>query len=142
MKKLFVIFIIIIALGACNNKKRSEEVANYAYSEEKTELNSELKTKFGDWVKEGAICYGLVVLEDTVKTRQFGKPVRVRVINFQDSGVKVKSLEKINISRIEGCPFMKLERGQTWVEKDGELFKTKEEAIAYLKQNNWIEEEQ
>jgi hypothetical protein len=45
----------------------------------------------------------------------------------------MKALEKINIGPKEGCSEMGISKGETWMEKDGELFQTKDEAVTYLK---------
>ena len=136
MKNLISIFVIatIFTFSACNTKNKSAEIAGYDYQEKSTELNKELQAKVGDWVEKGTVCYGLVVAVDGSGTPQHGKPVKAKVVRISSDEIKMKALEKINIGPKEGCSEMGISRGETWQEKEGDLFKTKDEAIAYLKE--------
>ncbi|MBN1822267.1 MAG: hypothetical protein JXR31_16730 [Prolixibacteraceae bacterium] len=130
-----LLVIVLIVSWNCSNKDRSLEIASYTYVEEQIKLNPELKERLGDWVKEDVICYGLVVQVDANGIAQFGKPVKAKVIRFQEDGVKMKAMEKVSVAEVEGCSKMGLAKGETWIEKDGDLFKTREEAVNYLKEN-------
>lgn len=129
---LFVLVLVSIVLG-CNTKNKSAEVATYKYTEKQAETNSELKRKIGDWLENGIECYGLVVAVNTQNIEERGKPVKAKVLNIAGNEVKMEALENVNIAASEDCPMMGLSIGETWMEKEGELFKTKEEAVAYLK---------
>jgi hypothetical protein len=135
MKNLISILTLvsIVALSACNSKNKSDEIANYAYEEKTAELNKELQNKVGDWIAKGSVCYGLVVAVDGSGTPKHGKPVKAKVVRISDDEIKMKALEKINIGPKEGCSEMGISKGETWMEKDGELFQTKDEAVTYLK---------
>lgn len=136
MKNLISIFVIatIFTFSACNTKNKSAEIAGYNYQEKSTELNKELQAKVGDWVEKGTVCYGVVVAVDASGTPQHGKPVKAKVVRISNDEIKMKALEKISIGPKEGCSEMGISRGETWQEKEGDLFKTEDEAIAYLKE--------
>ena len=71
----------------------------------------------------------------------FGKPVKAKVIAINNNEIKMKSLENVSLMEVQGCSKMGLSKGETWLEADGDLFKTKEEALAYLKNRNLIRKE-
>ncbi|MCG6186766.1 hypothetical protein [Maribellus maritimus] len=143
MKNLISILTLvsIVVFSACNSKNKSDEIANYAYEEKTAELNKELQNKVGDWIEKGSVCYGLVVAIDGSGTPKHGKPVKAKVVRISDDEIKMKALEKINIGPKEGCSEMGISRGETWMEKDGELFQTKDEAVTYLKDKGLFMEE-
>ncbi len=134
-QKLFsgvLVLMLAFMLFACNSKRRSQEVAGYQYTPKSTELNQQLQAKVGNWIKEGTVCYGLIVVIENEKLR-FGKPVKARVLKISGDNIKMKALEKVSVGAAEkGCSKMGISKGETWLEKDGELFQTKEEAIKYL----------
>jgi hypothetical protein len=129
---LALVFIILIG---CNSNKKSSDIANYSYEEEKVELNKKLSKKVGDWVKEDVICYGLLVTVDKNDVPNTGKPIKARVIKIKSNEIKMKALEDVILGITQGCSKNGISKGETWMEQDGELFQTKEEAIAYLKKN-------
>lgn len=112
----------------------------YEYEEESVELNAELKGKIGDWIEEGVVCYGCVVALDENKRPTDGKPVKSKVIQIKSDGVKLKALQSVSVGIGEqhGCTKMGITRGDTWWETEGDIFKTEEEAEAYLKQNGLL----
>jgi len=131
---LSILFLTL--LFSCNSQKKSEEVANYVYEEKVTTLDSELQKKVGDWVEEDLVCYGIVVAlnKENIPTR--GKPVKSKVIKIEGDNIKMKALENINIAPSAGCAKMGISRGQTWIESEGDIFKTEADAIKYLKELN------
>ena len=141
-KHLSLIAVLALLLAtACNSNKKSSEVASYTYEEEKVELNDKLTTKVGDWIEKDVVCYGIVVSVDEKGTPMFGKPVKAKVIAINNNEIKMKSLENVSLMEVQGCSKMGLSKGETWLEADGDLFKTKEEALAYLKKRNLIRKE-
>ena len=132
--KLLILTLVI--LFSCNSQKKSKEVASYEYEEEKVEMSAELKSKVPDWVVEGKICYGLIVQIDKDKNPIKGKPIKAKVIQIQKDAIKMKALESVSLVEIEECTKMGLNRGDTWDEKDGDFYLTKEEAIKALKEKN------
>ena len=138
-KVIALLVVGIVVLTGCNSKKRSEEIKTYSYQEKSVVLNNKIKSKLGDWVVEGTVCYGLVILVDTKGIVQKGAPVKSKVVSFSADSIKMKSLETVNLSQVKGCKKMGLSRGDSWWETEGELFKTKAEAEAYLKEKGWQE---
>lgn len=138
MMKLTFFFMLLIALGfySCNSSKKSEEVASYVYEEEVIELNDSLKAKIPDWVEEGKICYGLVVLTDKNGKRVIGQPVKAKVVQINENSVKMKALETVNLMKVEGCNELGILKGEVWDEVEGDLYLTREDAIAALKAMN------
>jgi hypothetical protein len=139
-KELIVLLTVgIIILSGCNTKKRSEEIKNYTYEEKSAVLNDRIKSQMGDWLVEGTVCYGLVVLVDLQGKVLQGAPVKSKVISFSADSIKMKSLETVNVAPVKGCKKMGITKGQIWWESQGELFKTKAEAEAFLKDKGWLE---
>ena len=139
MKILFLsltIFSFLILTG-CNSQKKSKEVASYKYNEKEVEISPELKSKIPKWVKVGKICYGLVVqVESGSRKPVSGKPVKAKVIQIKRDAIVMKALERVSLVEVESCTKMGLSRGDTWEEKDGDLFLTREDAINALKAKN------
>lgn len=138
-KQIFSLaFLLIAILWSCSSSKKSDEVANYTY-QENVVTSKATKLNVGDWVTEGTICYGLVVAIDKNGKSVAGQPVKAKVLKISEAEIKMKSLENISKSSIAGnttlkdCTKMGIKKGETWIEKEGDLFKTKEEAINFLK---------
>jgi hypothetical protein len=135
----------IIVLVGCNSSKKSDEVANYSYQDKEVTQKSQ-NIKVGDWVTEGTICYGVVVAIDKNGKAIAGQPVKAKVVKISESEIKMKSLENISKASIAGnstlkdCSKTGIKKGEVWVEKEGDLFKTKEEAINYLKEKKLYKE--
>ena len=136
MNKYFSIGIILIVLASCNNHKKSDEVASYTYEEEVVELNEALQAKFPDWIKEGMICYGLVVQINQDGQEVKGKPVKAKIVKIGRNAVKMKALESVSLVETIECTKMGLAKGQTWDEKHGDLFLSLNEAVNRLKEKN------
>ncbi len=131
-----IAILILLFLFSCNSQKKSNEVASYEYEEEKVEMSAELRSKTPEWVVEGKICYGLVVQIDKNKKRIKGKVIKAKVIQIQKDAIKMKALESVNLVEVEGCTKMGLNKGDTWDEKDGDFYLTKEDATNALKTLN------
>jgi len=142
MKKLnlALLLLAVILLSACKNKKIDGNEVIYEYNEETTELSPEIKEKLGDWVEQGVVCYGVVVSVDADRNPIAGKPVKAKVLMIKSDGIKMKALESVNIGEGEksGCSKLGISQGETWVETEGDLFKTKEEAEAFLKERGLL----
>ena len=140
MKIQFPLFAIIglFILSGCNSQKKSNEVASYQYDEKKIEMSAEFRSKVPDWVVVGKICYGLIVQvkDDKNKTPIFGKPIKAKVVQIKKDAIIMKALERVNMVEVESCKKMGLSRGDTWEEKDGDFFLTKQDAINALKAKN------
>jgi hypothetical protein len=139
-KQAFILFItLIICLGGCRTKNRSEEIKNYAYQEKTVTLSEKMHGKVGAWVEEGTVCYGLIVLVNNKGKVLRGLPIKSKVLSFNADSLKMKALENVSLAEIKGCKKMGLFNGDIWWETQGDLFKTKEEAEAYLKQKGWLQ---
>jgi len=136
MKKLNVtlLFMVLLIISACGGKKTDGNEVIYEYNEETVELNPEVKAHLGDWVKPGVVCYGVVVSVDADKTPILGKPVKAKVLLIKNDGVKMKALENVTVGvgEKQGCSKLGISEGETWVETEGDLFKTREEAETFL----------
>ena len=133
---LGLLFLLPIIFSGCSSGNKSDEVASYVYEEKVGAINPELLSKIGDWIQPDMVCYGLIVSVDTKGVPVKGKPVKAKVVRIQENAIEMKALENVSLSETEDCDKMGISRGKTWLEKDGELFKTKEEAINYLKSSN------
>jgi hypothetical protein len=142
MKKLTFILIIalVFCLESCHTKNRSEEIKNYTFSVTTVNPGEKTNNKVGAWVKEGTICYGLVVLVNTDGKIQRGMPVKSKVVSISPDSLKMKALENVSVAAVKGCKKMGLSKGDIWWESQGDLFKTKEEAEAYLKSKGWLQQ--
>jgi hypothetical protein len=123
--------------SGCNSRKKSDEIKNYAYQQETSVLNTVLQARLGNWVKEGTVCWGLIVQVDLNGTVMKGLPVKAKVISLAKDSIRMKALEMVSLVEVKGCTRMGLAKGETWWEKDGDLFKTKEEAVSFLKKKGW-----
>jgi len=139
MKNSLLILLLIGAIitGGCNSRKRSDEIKNYTYQEQTTELSEQLSGKVGSWVQEGTVCYGLVASIDAKGKVQKGLPVKSKVLTIKSDSLKMKALESVSLAEVKGCTKLGIAKGDTWWETEGDLFKTKEEAVAFLKKNGW-----
>lgn len=135
MKNLVSILIVasIVTFLSCNTKNKSAEIATYKYKEQPVETNKELQRKIGDWLKNGIECYGLVVAVNSNNIPERGKPVKAKVLRIADNEIKMEAMEDVNIAPSVDCPPIGITTGEIWLEKEGELFKSKEDAVAYLK---------
>ncbi len=138
MKNLSLQFVLLVffALTGCNSQTKSKEVASYKYNEKKVEMSAEFRKLVPEWVKVGKICYGLVVQVDGNGKEIKGKPVKAKVVQIKRNAIIMKALERVSLVEVESCTKMGLSRGDTWEEKDGDLFLTKQDAINALKAKN------
>jgi uncharacterized lipoprotein NlpE involved in copper resistance len=139
MKKNFTILafsVFLLIFTGCNSGQKKVDASKdtYRYVEKKAELTGVLKKKVGSWAKEGKICYGVIVATNSKGKAEYGKPVKARIILIDSDRIKMKSLEDINLGEKKGCSKLSVSSGTTWWEKDGDLFKTKQEAISFLKE--------
>jgi len=141
MKNLLLIFLFVtsICLTGCNSKKKSEEIKNYTYQENQATVNDHLKGKVGSWVEERTVCYGLIVSVNAQGKVVKGLPVRAMVVEIKPDSIKMKALENVSLAEIKGCKKMGIAKGETWWETEGDLYKTKDEAITFLKGKGWMD---
>lgn len=139
MKALKVLIILSLTFNmSCNRKKNSDIIASYEYNA-KVELNDTLQQRVGHWIKEGDICYGLVVSSFSNNRISLAKPVKAKVLNITNNAIKMKALETVNVGvseKAKACGKLQIDKGQTWWEKDGDLFQSLEEAEAFANKLN------
>ncbi|MFO7574323.1 MAG: hypothetical protein R6W67_04110 [Bacteroidales bacterium] len=90
-----------------------------------------------DWVEKGTECYGIVLLTYQ-DGRNTGRAVKSKVMSVRADRVKMKAIESISFNDAVGCDKLGMSYGETWWETEGDLFKTKEEAEAYIAEKNWL----
>ncbi len=134
MKKLILLVILLtsICIISCNSSKNSEEIASYTYQEKKVEMSDALRIKIPDWVKEGEICYGLVVQVTKEGKPVSGKPVKAKVVQIDENSVKMKALETVILFEGADRNLKGINKGQVWDEKEGDLYLSFDEAVEML----------
>lgn len=100
-------------------------------------INGEAHSKVGPWVQKGTECYGIVI-GYFADGRTLGKAVKCKVMALKPDKVKMKTIESVSLLEGEGCDKMGLAYGDTWWEEEGDIFRTREEAEAYLKEKGWM----
>lgn len=136
MKKIGEIIgllIIISIFQGCHSGNKSKEVAGYQYKGASMKLNEKLETKIGSWVKEGMECYGVAIMSDKEGNVKVAKEIKSKVVEIQNDKIKMKALETVSLAPKVGCNKIGVTQGEIWWEEDGELFRTREEAIAFIK---------
>lgn len=128
---LIISIILFSVLQSCNSSNKSSEIEKYKYTETTVQLNDTLKKKVGNWVREGVECYGLVMLTDNDGSVKAIKEIKAIVLTIQSDKIKMKALENISLAPKEGCTKMGISKGETWWEEEGDLFLTRDEAIAF-----------
>lgn len=134
--KSLLISISLLALISCNTKHKSEEIASYSYSAN-VKLTKVLYDRVGTWIEEGLDCYGCIAMYDDDGNIIGAKPISAKTLVITEKAIKMKALETVSLAPKIGCTKLGLEKGDTWWENKGDLFQTKEEAVAYI--NNIID---
>lgn len=129
--KTLLLALLLVSVSSCNHKKKSEEIASYSYSSE-VKLCETLEKRVGTWIEEGLECYGIIVMYDEKGNLTKAQSIKARTLVITEKAIKMKALESVSLAPTEGCTQMGLEKGDTWWENEGDLFKTKEEADAYI----------
>lgn len=151
IKILSLVMFSISLIGCGTGKKGSSEAKNNNFYDQvlndpttlskesdKAEPNGKLKEKVGSWVKEGLVCYGLVVATNKDGREVYARPVKARIIKIEDDRIKMETLEDINLGEKGGCSKMNFTSGSTWWETAGEIFKDRQDAIEYLKKRKLL----
>ena len=129
----------LLLIISCADKKGGQEVkasvTPQAASSEAT-LNPELKAKLGSWIQKGTECYGIVI-GTFADGSTLGKAVKCKVIAIKPDKIRMKTIESVSLLEGEGCDKMGLAFGDTWWEEEGDIFKTRGEAEAYLEEKGW-----
>lgn len=130
-----VSLLLIVCIFSCTGKDKSKTIEQYSYNASEVVLNEKLQEKIGSWIKEGMTCYGVVILNDENGIPKKLKELKAKVLIIQKDKIKMKALENIALAPVEGCSKIGMKKGETWWETDGELYKSKEDAIAFIDNN-------
>jgi len=131
-----LLFLILTSCGSGQGEQvvKASETPGTVQSEVK--LNPDLQAKLGSWLKKDAECYGIVV-GYFADGSALGKAVKCKVVAINPDMIKMKTIESVSLLEGEGCDKMGLAYGDTWWEEEGDIFKTREEAEAYLSDKGW-----
>lgn len=136
--KSVLVIIPVFMLASCNTRevKPDAEVIASINQDKEVILNENLDTKVGAWVDEGVECYGIIIsIFSDGKT--VGKPVKAKVMSVKPDKIKMKAVESVSIMEGVGCDKLGLNYGETWWETEGDIFRTKEDAVEYLHNKGW-----
>lgn len=125
--------ILAVTICGCGSGNKSKQIKDYKYTEEKAAVNDSIPTKAESWITEGMTCYGVII-----SLNSWGKAIKVceieaKVISIQPGLIKMKALEDLAMVMVQGCDKVRIKKGETWDEKEGELFRTREEAVKFIK---------
>ncbi|MEZ5021244.1 MAG: hypothetical protein R2756_14210 [Bacteroidales bacterium] len=135
----FVVLISLILITSCANTSEGEGVRASDPGQEVSRdvtLNSDLQSKVGSWLEKDVECYGIVV-GYFADGNTLGKSVKCRVVAIKPEKIKMKTIESVSLLPGEGCDKMGLAYGDTWWEEDGDIFRTREEAEAFIEAKGW-----
>lgn len=134
----FTVITITLLLGSCADNSSSQRVT----ASETTQaagpdvaLNPEMEARIG-WVEKGTECFGIVI-GYFADGSTLGKAVKCVVVSVKPDKIKMKTIESVSLLEGEGCDKMGLAYGDTWWEEEGDIFKTREEAEAFIKEKGW-----
>jgi len=97
-------------------------------------MSDALRVKIPGWVKEGKICYGLVIQVTKERKPVTGKPVKAKVVQIDENSVKMKALETVILYEGPDRNLKGINKGQVWDEKEGDLYLTFDDAVEVLEQ--------
>ena len=135
----FVVLISLILITSCGRSNEGEGVRASDTTQEvkaNVSLNEDLNEKVGAWLEKDVECYGIVV-GYFADGSTLGKSVKCRVVAIKSDKIKMKTIESVSLLPGEGCDKMGLAYGDTWWEEDGDIFRTREEAEAFIQSKGW-----
>ena len=135
MKQILIVILGVIILTSfigCGSRDKSKILKEYKYKADVENLNNVLQVKVGSWIKEGASCYGIIILADKNGIPKKVKELQAKVISIQKDKITMKALEDVVLAPVEGCTKLGIKKGETWEETDGDLFQTREESIKFI----------
>lgn len=147
-KSLFVILLTgLSTLLSCHrvDKKAAQTEGEYlmklerakAAPQDTTAISAEEFQRKFSWVKEGTEGYAVVTAP--INGHYYGRPIKARVIRKTNREMKLRFLESVMVAPAKNCP-AEVKRGQTYWEKRGAFWKTREEARKYLAKHGWLGE--
>lgn len=148
--KISYIIILLIGLGSfasCHrvDKKAAQTEGEYLMKLEKAKAGpqdttaisiEEFQRRFG-WVQEGTEGYAVVTAP--INGHYYGRPIKARVIRKTDRELKLRFLESVMVAPAKKCP-AEVKSGQTYWEKRGAFWQTRDEARQYLAKHGWLGE--
>lgn len=138
--RYILIVLISVLLIACKNKGFEVELVtdDIFYVSKLDSVPNFLRDSVGDWVQPGAKGYGILAIIDNNLNSSFGIPIECEIVSFHANGIKCKVLKNAYPYGDLGCEKIGVSKGELWLEKEGNLFPSKEKAIAYLKKRNML----
>jgi len=133
----------LLFISSCSGNKAGNPANDGVRSKQaQTEviLNENLQKKVGSWMEKGVDCYGIIVGTPKEAEKFVGKSVKSKVISIKPDKIMLKALESVTLTKSLGCDRLGLSYGDTWWEEEGDIFKTREEADAYLVDRGWFAE--
>ncbi len=138
MKQLIsvtLMIILAISIWSCGSGNKSKQIKDYKYADEKATVRDSIPGKAGSWIREGMTCYGIII---SLNKKGHGTKVKVieaKVVSIQPDLIKLKAMEDLIMVPIQGCEKISMKKGEVWEEKEGELFRTRAEAVRYIQTN-------
>ena len=132
MGRVIYVVLLLVAFGCGNNSKREFKTNKIDKPQEKVNNKLPLAASIGPWVKEGVECYGLVVFTVDQKSYSRAVAVRCRIVDVRSTKIQCRSLENI-ISTTKDICNHGIKTGETWWEKEPDLWQTKAEAEEFIK---------
>ena len=124
--------LLLLNMCGCEQRDKSKILAKYKYDESISAANEIIQKKLGSWVKEGILCYGIVVVHDESNKPIRVKEVRAKVMSIEPDKITMRALENVMMSQVKGCNKYSIREGEDWNELEGDLFQTKEDAIKFI----------
>lgn len=124
--------LLLLNVVGCGQRDKSKILEQYKYDVDTSDSTVSHKKKPVPWLKEGTTCYGIVMVRNENKTPTRIKEVYAKVISIRPENIKMEALEDVYINRLVECNYISLKKGECWDEAEGELFKTREEAIQFI----------
>lgn len=137
MKQLYLIALVVVLAGTfwgCVSGNKSKQIKDYKYTEEKT-VNDSVLANAETWAAEGMTCYGIVIMLNAQGRAKKVKEIEAKIVLIEPGLIKMKAMENLAMAPVQGCNKMEIKMGETWTEKEGELFRTREEAVKFITKN-------
>lgn len=141
--KLIVFFLLsILVFASCGEGKVSKNSGSdlqFYIDRNAGRKNMKNQDKFLEWVEVGAEGYGIVIIVSNSPEEKVtvGVPVKCRIVDEKRNGFKCLTLEDVEFYGGLGCDKLGLKKGEMWLESEGDLYQTKQEAMDTLIQRDW-----
>jgi len=129
MNRIFILLFFVLA--ACTSKTQAPEIQPAPEA-----INKPTANNVADWVEKGSEGFGIIISELS-NGKVIAKPVRIKVVSVRSDQIKVKALESVSLLS-GGCDKLGISYGETWWEKDGDIYKTEREALQKITRKGWI----